>query len=104
MLFDLLLPRLHAAVPYSAAARIQPHHRSFLNRKPIHSTGLLSMAMVPLIAVAAVVQMAMMTGGYGDEEAREKLLKDKRLRVIVINAIASILCCLALWPSAQLHV
>jgi len=32
------------------------------------------MAMVPLIAVAAVVQMAMMTGGYGDEEAREMLL------------------------------
>lgn len=76
VIFDLsLLPRPHADVPYSAAAPIQlPHSSNPLDRKPIYSTGLLSMAMVPLIAVAAVVHMATVTGGYGDEEAREMLL------------------------------
>ncbi|CAN0555865.1 unnamed protein product, partial [Ectocarpus sp. 12 AP-2014] len=30
--------------------------------------GLLAMAMIPLIAAAGVVQMAMLTGGYGDND------------------------------------
>lgn len=32
--------------------------------------GLLAMAMIPLIAFASIVQLAFMTGGYGDEEVR----------------------------------
>lgn len=36
------------------------------------SAGLTAMAMIPLIAVSAVVQMAMMTGGYGDNEASSR--------------------------------
>lgn len=34
-----------------------------------HLAGLLAVAMIPLIAVSAMIQMAMMTGGYGDNEA-----------------------------------
>lgn len=32
--------------------------------------GLLAIATIPLIAVAGIVQMAMMTGGYGDKDVR----------------------------------
>lgn len=32
------------------------------------------MAMIPLIAVSAVVQMAMMTGGYGDNEVSHRMV------------------------------
>lgn len=31
-------------------------------------TGLLAVAMIPLIAIAGIVQMAMLTGGYGDND------------------------------------
>ncbi len=30
--------------------------------------GLIAMAMIPLVAAAGIVQMSMMTGGYGDKD------------------------------------
>lgn len=33
-----------------------------------HATGLLAMTMIPLIAVAGVIQAAIITGRYGDNE------------------------------------
>lgn len=35
------------------------------------------MAMVPMIAAAGVVQMAMLTGGYGDNDVRAYAAKHK---------------------------
>lgn len=37
-----------------------------------HATGLLAVAMIPMIAFAGIVQMSMMTGGYGDNDVSLK--------------------------------
>lgn len=50
---------------------LDPHARS----------GLLAVAMIPLIAAAGVVQMAMLTGGYGDNDVRFCIISCFRILV-----------------------
>lgn len=37
----------------------------------VHAAGLLAIATIPFIAVAGIIQMAMLTGGYGDNDVSQ---------------------------------